>query len=92
MIDIDRKYLQESSLSSSGDCVSRVVRVGPRIGAIGEATVSKVVYDALVGVLLRAHKDQTVEALASGTKPHVPNVYSLFQRVWTTRIVENCVS
>jgi hypothetical protein len=49
-----------------------------------------VVYDAFVGVLLRAHEDQTWETAASGTKPRVPNVYSLFQGVRTTSIIENC--
>jgi len=57
MIHVDRKDLQESSLSSSRDRVSSVVCVGPRIGTVGEATVSKVVYDALERILLRAHKD-----------------------------------
>lgn len=89
MINIDRKDLQESRLSSGGDCIGSVVRVGPRISAIGETTVRKVVYDALVGVLLRAHKDQTWRTAALVTKPRVPNVYSLFQRVRTTSIVEN---
>lgn len=90
MVDIDRKDLQEPRLSSSGDCIGSVVRVGPCIGAIGETTVRKVVYDAFVGVLLRAHKDQTWGTAASGTKPRVPNVYSLFQGVRTTGIIENC--
>ena len=58
MIDVYRKDLQESSLSGSRDCVSSVVRVGPRIGPVREATVSKVVYDALIRVLFRAHEDQ----------------------------------
>jgi hypothetical protein len=89
MIDIDRKDLQESRLSSGGDCVGSVVRVGPCIGAIGETTVRKVVYDALERVLLRTHEDQTWEAHASGTKPRVPNVYLLFQGVRTTRVIEN---
>lgn len=57
MIHVDRKDLQESSLSSSRDRVRSVVCVGPRIGTVGEATVSKVVYDALERILLRAHKD-----------------------------------
>jgi hypothetical protein len=91
MIDIDRKDLQESRLSSGGDCIGSVVRVGPCIGAIGETTVRKVVYDAFVGVLLRAHEHQAWETAASGTKPRVPNVYSLFQGVRTTSIIENCV-
>jgi hypothetical protein len=52
MVHINGKDLQESRLASGGDCVSSVIRVGPRIGAIGETTVRKVVYDALVGVLL----------------------------------------
>ena len=51
MIDVNGKNLQESNLSSSGDCVGSVVRVGPSIGTVGEATVSKVVYDALVRIL-----------------------------------------
>jgi hypothetical protein len=68
MVDIYRKYLQESSLSSSRDGVSRVVRVGPRVGTVGEATVSKVVYDALVRIFFRAHKYQTGAALVSGTR------------------------
>ena len=59
MIDIDGKDLQESRLSSGGDCVGSVVGVGPCIGAIREAAVRKVIYDALVRVLLRAHEDQT---------------------------------
>ncbi len=59
MIDIDGKDLQESRLSSGGDCIGSVVRVGPCIGAIGETTVRKVVYDAFVWVLLRAHENQT---------------------------------
>jgi hypothetical protein len=59
MIDIDGKDLQESRLSSGGDSVGSVVCVGPCIGAIRETTVRKVVYDAFVRVLLRAHEDQT---------------------------------
>lgn len=58
MIDIDGEDLQETSLSSGGDGVRGVVRVGPRIGPVGKATVRKVVYYALVRVLLGAHKDQ----------------------------------
>jgi len=60
VIDIDGKDLQESRLSSGGDCIGSVVRVGPCIGAIGETTVRKVVYDAFVWVLLRAHENQTL--------------------------------
>jgi len=74
MINVNGKYLQESSLSSSGDCVGSVVRVGPRVGTIGEATVSQVVYNALVRILFRAHKDQTGEAPVSGTNTRVFNV------------------
>jgi hypothetical protein len=91
MIDIDGKDLQEPRLSSGGDCVGSVVRVGPCIGAIGETTVRKMVYDAFVRVLLRAHEDQTWEAPASGAKTRVSNVYSLFQGVRTTSVIENCV-
>ena len=58
MIDIDGKDLQESRLSSGGDCIGSVVRVSPCVGTIGETTVRKVIYDPLVGVLLRAHEDQ----------------------------------
>ena len=58
MIDIDGEDLQETSFSSGGDGVRGVVRVGPRIGPVRKATVRKVVYYALVRVLLRAHKDQ----------------------------------
>ena len=91
MVDIDGKDLQEPRLSSGGDGIGSVVRVGPCIGPVGEPTVCKVVYDAFVGVLLRAHEDQTWEALASGTKSRVPNVYSLFQGVRTTGVIEDCV-
>lgn len=92
MIDINGKDLQESSLSSSGDCVGSVVRVGPRVGTVGETTISKVVYNALVRILFRAHKDQTREAPVSGTNTRVSNVYSLLQRVRTTRVIENCMA
>ena len=91
MIDIYRKDLQESRLSSGGDCIGSVIRVGPGIGTIGETTVCKVVYDAFVRVLLRAHEDKTWETAASGTEPRVSKVYSLFQGVRTTSIIENCV-
>jgi len=67
MIDIDRKDLQESRLSSGGDCIGSVVRVGPCIGAIGETTVRKVVYYAFVGVLLRAHEDQMFQGVRTTT-------------------------
>ena len=92
MIDVNGKDLQESSLSSSGNCVGSVVRVSPRIGTVGEATVSKVVYDALVRILFRAHEDQTGEAPVSATNTRVSNVYSLLQRVRTTRVIENCIA
>ena len=92
MIDVNRKDLQKSSLSSSGDCVGSVVRIGPRIGTVGEATVSKVVYDALVRILFRAHENQTGGAPMSGTNTRVSNVYSLLQRVRTTRVIENCTA
>ena len=82
---------QLTRLSSGGDCIGSMVRVGPCIGTIGETTVRKVIYDAFVGVLLRAHEDQTWETAASGTKPRVSNVYSLFQGVRTTSIIENCI-
>jgi hypothetical protein len=36
-----------------------------------------VVYDALVRILFRAHKDQAREAPVSGTNTRVSNVYSL---------------
>jgi len=58
MIDKDGEDLQEASLSSGGDGVRCVIRVGPRIGSARKATVRKAVYYALVGVLLGAHKDQ----------------------------------
>ncbi len=80
MIDIDGKDLQEPRFSSSGDCVGSVVRVGPSIGAIRETTVRKVVYDAFVGVLLRAHEDQTwktphqVQSHACSTCTHCSRV------------------
>ena len=90
MIDVDGKDLQESSLSSSGDRVSSVVCVSPRVGTVGEATVGKVVYDALVRVFLRAHENQAEEAPASGTRTRVPNVYSLLQGMRTAGIIENC--
>ncbi len=61
MIDIDGKDLQEPRFSSGGDCVGSVVRGGPCMSAIRETTVRKFVYDPFVGVLLRAHKDQTLE-------------------------------
>jgi hypothetical protein len=92
MIDINGKDLQESCLSSGGYCVGSVVRVGPRVGTVGETTISKVVYNALVRVLFRAHKDQTGEAPASGTNTRVSNVYSLLQCVGTTRVIENCTA
>jgi arginine utilization protein RocB len=92
MVDVNGKDLQKSSLSSSGDCVGSVVRVGPRIGTVGEATVSKVVYDALVRIIFRAHEDQTGGAPMSGTNTRVSNVYSLLQRVRTTRVIENCTA
>ncbi len=59
MIDIDGKDLQKSRLSSGGDCIGSVVRVRPCVGAIGETSVREVVYDTFVGVLLRAHENQT---------------------------------
>jgi hypothetical protein len=59
MIDVDGKDLQESRLSSGGDCIGSVVRVGPCIGTVGETAIRKVIYDAFVRVLLRAHEDQT---------------------------------
>jgi hypothetical protein len=60
MVDINGKDLQEPRFSSGGDCVGSVVRGGPCIGATRETTVRKLVYDPFVGVLLRAHKDQTL--------------------------------
>jgi hypothetical protein len=58
MVDVDGEDLQETSLSSGGDGVRGMVRVGPRIGPVRKATVRKVVYYALVRVLLRTHKNQ----------------------------------
>ena len=58
MVEIDGEDLQETSFSGGGDGVCCVIRVGPRIGPMREASVRKVVYDALIGVLLGAHKDQ----------------------------------
>jgi hypothetical protein len=70
MVDIDGEDLQETSLSGSGDGVRGVVRVGPCIGPMRKATVRKVVYDAFVGVLLGAHKDQARRTPWSGTNSH----------------------
>jgi hypothetical protein len=63
MVDIDGKDLQEPSLSSGGDGVCSVVRIRPRISAIGKATVREVVYDPLVRVLFRAHKNEMLQSV-----------------------------
>ena len=58
MVDIDGEDLQETRLSCGGDGVRGVVRVGPRIGPMRKSAVRKVIYYALVRVLLGTHKDQ----------------------------------
>ena len=77
MIDIYREDLQKPGLSCSRNGVRRVVRVSPCVGTVGETTIRKVVYYALVRVLFGTHEDETREATRSGTEPRVVDVYSL---------------
>jgi hypothetical protein len=77
MIDIYREDLQKSGLSCGRDGVGRVVRVSPCIGTIGETTIRKVVYYALVRVIFGTHEDETREVTRSGTEPRVVDMYSL---------------
>ena len=58
MVEIDWEDLQETGFSCGGDSVRCVVRAGPCIGPVSEASVRKVVQDALIGIILGAHKDQ----------------------------------
>ena len=89
MVYVDGKNLQETSLSGGGDGVCGVVRVGPRIGPMRKATIRKVVYYALVRVLLGAHKDQ-----ADGFVRYelaCANMYSLLERMGTAGVIKYCV-
>jgi hypothetical protein len=89
MVDIDGEDLQETSLSGGRDSVRGVVRVGPRIGPMRKATIRKVVYYALVRVLLGTHKNQ-----ADGFVRYElarANVYSLLERMGTAGVIKYCV-
>lgn len=60
VVDVDRQHLKEALLSGSGDRIGGVVRVGPGVRTVRETAVCEVVDDALVGVFLRAHENQTI--------------------------------
>ena len=89
MVYVDGKNLQETSLSGGRDGVRGVVRVGPRIGPMRKATVRKVVYYALVRVLLGAHKDQADGFIRYELAR--ANMYSLLERMRTAGVVKYCV-
>jgi len=44
---------------AGGNGVCGVIRIRPRVSAIGKPTVREVVYDSLERVLFRAHKNET---------------------------------
>lgn len=59
VIDVDREDLEEALFACGGDGVGGVIGVCPGVGAVGEAAVCELVYDAFVGVFLGAHEHQT---------------------------------
>lgn len=67
VIDINWKKLEEALISRSADGVRGVISVCPCIGAVGEASIGKMVYDAFVGIFLGPHEDQMLKGMrASG--------------------------
>lgn len=59
VINIYRKQLEKSLRSRRRHCIHSIIRRCPRVRSIRESAVRKMVDDALVRVLLRAHEDQT---------------------------------
>lgn len=90
MVEIDWEDLQETGFSCGGDSVRCVVRVGPRIGPLREASVRKVVYDALIGVLLGAHKDQAGKDALVRFEVTRADAYSLLEGMGTAGVIKYC--
>ena len=90
MVEIDWEDLQETGFSCGGDSVRCVVRAGPCIGPVSEASVRKVVQDALIGIILGPHKDQAGKDALVRFEVTRADAYSLLEGMGTAGVIKYC--
>ena len=87
VVNEDRQYLKETLFSSGGDGVGGMIRIGPSVRTIREASICEVIDDAFVRVLFRAQENQTTLTVSSESAGGAEVL--LFECMRTPTIVED---